>query len=100
MSYISEIYKRADIRQIREFLKSGSAEIINDNLTYEERVNVSCSEMMNILNKAYPVIEERDKMYSYVHNYAATCEDVHMEIGIQVGILLMTQMIQNISNQH
>ena len=56
MSYIDEIFKRADIRQIREFLLYGVEEINTDPRPYKERLESAEKRMTARLHEEYPDI--------------------------------------------
>jgi len=95
MSYISEIFDRLDIQHIREFLMHGveCAEI--DTRTYQQRIDESLQPVNEIIQQRFPDMTEYETIRNKIYNYAITCEDVYMEIGLQCGFTLAMQTISN-----
>lgn len=51
MEYISEIYKRANLQKIREFLLMGLEQVDQLNGTYEEELEKAIEKMRNIIRE-------------------------------------------------
>lgn len=89
----TEIFRRADLRQIRSFiLDSDSTELYD--LTYNERLTEGCREMLKRLNKVYKDDENGldDAMCDYTAA-ALTYRDVFAEIGMKIGARLTFQLL-------
>ena len=96
MNYIDEIFARAHIQQIREFLLNGMEEMDVDPRPYKQRLESTQNILMAQLHTDYPDKEDFEKISELVYCYAGTVEEVYMEIGLQVGTLLAVQIGQNI----
>lgn len=95
MDDIGEIFLRADIQQIREFLLHG-VECNNINAhSYSERIELPLRKVRERLYSVYPNEEEHEKMMAFIFDYATAIEEVHMEIGLQIGAILSVQTYKN-----
>ncbi|MCQ1528314.1 hypothetical protein [Lutispora saccharofermentans] len=94
MSYISEIFDRANIQQIREFLLYGveCAEISDK--SYKQRIEESSKTAIAMIQAKFPDMNEYEKVTAEVYRYASTVEDVYLEIGLQCGIALAVQFLK------
>lgn len=88
---IEEIFARANIQQISEFLLYG-CDCVPDPRPYEERTEGSLSRVIDRLFADYPNRAEFEEMYGLVYACASAFEAVYMEIGVQVGALLAVQV--------
>lgn len=95
MSCIHEIFMRADIQRIREFLLHG-VDGDPDQRSYQERTKDAQMHVITNLRKQYQDEHEFEEITGLLYQYAGTIEAVYMEIGIQVGAILVTQISQNI----
>lgn len=96
MNYIDEIFTRADIQQIREFLLHGVEAITIDPRTYKERLDSSQRRMSAKLREEYPNSEAYEKITGLVYEYVNAVEAVYMEIGMQAGAKLAIQTAHSI----
>lgn len=96
INYIDEIFSRADIQQIRAFLLHGVDEINLDPRPYKERIDAAHRAVTVRLRRDYPDEEDFEEITGYIYDYAAAIENVYMEIGLQVGIILAAQAAQNL----
>lgn len=94
MNYIDEIFLRADIRHIREFLLLGASDK-TDTRPYIERINAADAQLREQLSKRYPDEEEYEKAAEAAYIYGAVMQDVYMEIGLQAGAMIAGQVWQN-----
>lgn len=90
MSYISEIFERANIQQIRGFLLNGVELLKLTNIPYEQLVNESMEKTIKMIGTHFP--ENNEQMEKHLINAISACKDVYMEIGLQVGILIAMQL--------
>lgn len=98
MDYISEIYQRLNIPNIREFLLHGIEATYIDKRSYKVRIDSARQKMLNTLHNNYPDIIKNDKVMDCIYNYASVMEDVYMEIGLQSGAILTSQVFTNLTN--
>ena len=95
MDYIDEIFARADIQQIRAFLMDGAAGV-TDPRSYKERIDSADQALSVRLHRDYPNENDFDEIISIKNAYGSAIENVYMEIGLQVGVILAAQAAQNV----
>lgn len=95
MNYMEEIFLRADIQQIREFLLHGVEGGDIDPRPYEERLESALKHVTDKLCESFPEEQEHEKMLQLVYKCVASFEDVYMEVGLQIGAILAAQVCQN-----
>ncbi len=98
MDYITEIFSRLDIQQIREFLMHGVECIEVKSEGYLERLEKSHKPVNDIIYHYFPEREENDKIMDRIGLCLGEAEDVYMEIGLQCGFILAMQIISNTKN--
>ena len=93
--YIEKIFERATIRGIADYLLFGSGPE-EDNRSYEERLE----EPYLRFEKAVAKYDKNptSELLDLSNGVTSETASVSMEIGIQVGVLLMMDMIKNISD--
>lgn len=96
MNYIDGIFTRADIQQIREFLLHGVEELNIDPRTYKERLESAQKSITVRLREEYPDNEEYEEITGLLYEYVSAAEAVYMEIGLQVGAMLVAQTTRNL----
>lgn len=94
--YVDKIFERATIRGIADYLLFGLGPD-EDDRSYEERLD----EPYMRFEKA---VEKYDKsktseLLDLCNEVSSETASVYMEIGLQAGILLMVDMIKNISGK-
>ncbi len=87
MSYITEIFERANIQQIRSFLQSGAEDDYIKDKTYKQRITESCKPLNDFLENLKS--SELDDM---VGNALYAYENVYLEIGMQCGFMLAMEI--------
>lgn len=95
MNYIGEIFTRADIQQIREFLLHGAEGNI-DPRPYKERIESAYRALSVRLRRDYPNEKDFEEIIGFAYDYATATEEVYMEIGLQAGAILAAQAAQNV----
>lgn len=95
MSYVDEVFRRADIQQIQNFLLYGVEGDI-DPRSYVERLETPKKQWATKLKERYLDQTEYEEIGNLIFEYADVIQDVYMEIGLQVGAILATQVCQNI----
>lgn len=95
MNYIEEIFLRADIQHIREFLLHGTESSVLCQEPYKERIAKPEKKLYNRVHEIYSTEEECEAMMAVIFDYSSAVEQVYMEIGLQVGIVLANQLFRN-----
>ncbi|MFQ8599643.1 MAG: hypothetical protein ACLSAP_02950 [Oscillospiraceae bacterium] len=95
MNYIDEIFLRADIQQVRDFLLNGVSSK-TDPRSYKERMESAQKKVMARLREAYPDMAAYEEMTGLLFDYVDAIEAVYMEIGLQSGAILAAQVYQNL----
>lgn len=98
MNYIDEIFTRANIQQIREFLMHGVDCVEVKSEGYLERLEKSYKPVNDIIYHYFPERKENDKIMDRIGLCLGEAEDVYMEIGLQCGFILAMQIISNTKN--
>ena len=90
MSYTSNIFDRANIQQIREFLLHGVECVEIETKPYKEQIDEAQKGAMEILQRKFPDMNEREEITREIYNYVSATEQVYMEIGLQCGAKLLS----------
>lgn len=90
MSYIDEIFKRANIQQICSFLIAGSATTAVDKREYEQRLS-RASEICTDIMKNHSKYDFK-KMENEIVGALGIYEDVYFEIGLKIGLILSGEL--------
>ena len=92
---VNEIYKRADIKQFREFLISGGTLDENCYGTYQERLDRDTKDIKYALTRLSKnhASEKLEDAIEDLLLALATYQDVFTEIGMKVGARLMFQFL-------
>lgn len=94
--FVDKIFERATIRGIADYLLFGSGPD-EDNRSYEERLEESYHRFEKAVAK-YDM-NPTSELLDLCNEVSSEIASVYMEIGLQVGILLMLDMIRNISKE-
>lgn len=95
MSYITEIFDRLDLQQIREFLLHGVECIQVTDKTYKQRLEAPGKTAFDMLKNQFPDVDEYEKIANDIHHYASVTQDVYMEIGMQCGVALVMKLLNS-----
>lgn len=95
MSYISEIFDRLDVQNIREFLLHGVECPASNPMGYEERITTAEKEVKEQIHRKYPELQDDNELMDSVLSYGSETEDVYMEIGLQCGFILAMRLLKN-----
>ena len=95
MSYITEIFERLDLQQIREFLLHGVECLQISEKSYKQRLEAAGKPAFKMIDEKFSNGDERDKVASDVHHYASVTQDVYMEIGMQCGAILAVKLLSS-----
>lgn len=96
MNFTAGIFGRANIQQIRSFLKDNVSKDKVSADTCDERLKAAEKRMKEVLREKYPDSFECENVLNEVDYYTMQAEDVYMEIGIQCGFILAAQMMANL----
>lgn len=93
MNYIDQIFERANLQHIREFLfHSCEAAQINE-MSYIERLKAPERIVNDMLHSKFPDDEEYNVASSKVYDYVPANQEVYMEVGMRVGAVLEAQLL-------
>lgn len=95
MNYISEIFERLSLQHIREFLLHGADETNVSTQSYMERIKSAEKVATSTLHARFPNEDEYEKIADDVNALVSATQDVYMEIGLQCGVALATQILIN-----
>ena len=93
MSYISEIFERLDLQQIREFLLNGVECLKVSEDSYERRLETSTKFILESIDKRIFEKDIADEMADDVHHHASVNGDIYMEIGMRCGAILVMNLL-------
>lgn len=99
MSYISEVFRRANIQQIREFLLHG---IENTDLTsdaYEVRLKEANRQITSEIKKVVSDGNKADEAEGIIFSSIGEIIQVYMEVGIQCGVMLCNDLLNLCGNR-
>ena len=95
MDYISQIFERATLQQICSFLMSGS-ECAFEAKSYRQRLREASDAIDTVIRENFPKVLEFESITDRIQNYIGESENVYMEIGLQCGLLLAAQILENL----
>ncbi len=93
MSHIKSIFTRATIRGVADYLLFGNGPD-EDSRDYEERMEEIYIRFEKTVAKYDP--NPNSELLDLCNELTSETASVYMEIGIQVGVLLMQDMVKNI----
>ena len=93
--FVDKIFERATIRGIADYLLFGMGPN-QDNRSYEERLDEPYMRFEKAVEK-YDKCKSSD-LLDLCNEVSSEMASVYMEIGLQVGVLIIMDLIQNISN--
>lgn len=95
MDYFTEIFERANLQDIREFLLHGVEAVEYNAKGYKERIDESHRNVNDMICRKFPDMKENEKIMDTVLDYGSDIQDVYMEIGLQCGFILAMQIFRN-----
>lgn len=94
MNYTDNIFKRADIQQIRSFLMTGD-ECRTEHGTFEERIEEAERPVNERIHKEFPDESDYEDVMGLIYCYTSVIQDVYMEIGLMTGSILSSQVYRS-----
>lgn len=92
MDYINQIFSRMDLQHIRAFLINGTDTPAITNKSYRERLEAAQQPIVDFLHGTCP--EKTDPPgIDALYEALSASQDIYMEIGMQAGAILMTQLL-------
>jgi len=91
--YIKEMFARADIQQIREFLVSGLELVESDKKSYGERLDKQSELMIKRIKNISKDEDELDEIYSEFSGATDEYMKIFTEIGMKIGARLLFQLL-------
>ena len=98
MNWFNEMFARADIQHLRSFLLCGTEAVHVHTDSYKERIDKPLNKVNEWVRTLYDKEEDCEKMMAIVFDYASAVEEVHLEVGLQIGFMLCAQMYNNFKN--
>ena len=98
MSYISQIFDRANIQNIREFLFHGVECVEVSTKSYTQRLEVCDKPLSAMLDEKFPDFSENEEITEKINDYYSETQNVYMEIGMQCGAFIAFQLLKNFNN--
>ena len=98
MDYITEIFERANLQQICEFLLCGGGDAGVSDKSYTQRIENIEGAFFETLRTKFPDVKEREKVSEDICAYTATIQNVYMEIGMRCGAILTMSLLQKTQN--
>lgn len=96
MSHISEVFKRASIQSLREYLLRGISNDEINPMDYTEHLAKAHKAVNQLIEERFPNSEQHEAIKDRIYDYAGACEDVYMEIGLQCGFILAMEIVHNV----
>ena len=94
--YVDKIFERATIRGIADYLLFG-LEPDEDDRSYEERLDEPYMKFEKAVEKYDK--SKTSELLDLCNEVSSETASVYMEIGLQAGILLMLDVVKNISRE-
>jgi hypothetical protein len=91
--YVNDIFKRANLQQIRSFLLGGAEITDIDVLSYHKRLDDGCKGIEAILDSLNLPQEQYNKAFNGLASALGTYEEVYTEIGMKVGAKIVRQLM-------
>lgn len=95
MSHITEIFERANIQDLREFLLHGTEENHPTAKSYEERLDGVQEELEKAVSLICPDTRKCEKIVDEALICTDVLTEIYMEIGLRCGLILSMQIFQN-----
>jgi hypothetical protein len=91
--YVNNIFKRANLQQIRSFLLSGAEITDIDVLSYHKRLDDGCEGIVALLESLNLPQEQHNKAFNGLASALGAYEEVYTEIGMKVGARIVRQLM-------
>lgn len=102
MSYISEIFERANLQQICNFLLYGTEAVVISDKSYTERIKEANSKITSIIKEKLSENNDAKEIESVINDilsFSSDSENVYMEIGMQCGAMLCNDLLEFSNNK-
>ena len=90
---IKEIFERADMKQIREFILGKGIIAENYYGTYQERLDRDSEDILYTLKRCLKEEDQLNEAMQELHEAFFAYRDVFTEIGMKVGARLLFQLL-------
>ena len=94
MDNIEKVFKRVEVRNLREFFSCGTDCEDAINKPYNERIRSAERRLERELRKRIPDDKEFDEALSVIYECAGEAEEAYMEIGIICGARLILNLLK------
>ena len=85
MNYIEQIFDRANIQDVCEFLLHGNERMDFSSLNYKERPEEKEKQVITFLEQKYPRKADCDKIMCEIYSYITEIENVYLEVAVFVS---------------
>lgn len=93
MSYVSDILKRSNLKEISYFLLYGFDDLEADNKSRIQRQNEAADKMHKIVEEAFPDPDEKARLLTALYDYILQSEQIYVEAGMCSGASLIIQLL-------
>lgn len=98
MKYVKEVFGRANIQEIREFLLQGVGGDTLSDRSYTEQLNISYENMHKYICEKN-LHMDNEVVYENIMENVCQVEKVHMEMGLICGFRIACQLLTGIINE-
>lgn len=94
MGHINDIFRRANLHSIREFLQYYTEHCDTANVSFEAQEEAACQRLISILKESIPDFDpdKSGSMFDDVTGVLSDYSELYMEIGILVGIQISAEI--------
>lgn len=96
MSFVTELLKRADLREVTEFLMVGAEKKEKEIRSCEERIRGAERTLCEWIEAGYPSFEEQNRATDTVFGAVGQVSEAYLELGLVSGIRLAAQYYEEI----
>ena len=93
MPQIDEIFERATLAKLREFLLYGREEEIPKTESYDDQLE-KIYDICNNLAETYTEEGENSQLYFALHDIITQVQHIYMELGLKAGIQLAEELLR------
>ena len=93
MNYIDQIFERANIQHIREFVLRGTDCMRLETAAYKERLRAAENVVISALHDKFSDDDEFEAIIGKIYDYSDATKNVYMEIGMRIGGRLTSQLL-------
>lgn len=96
MNYISEIFQRANIDSICDFLQYGTECSGHSAKSYMEQLKEAEESVSDLLMQKFPDEAEYDEVFDKVTDYVTVCQDIYTKVGLQCSFAIIMELLKSV----